>query len=357
MTATDAPDHRRRQLAARAAPVAGLPARCRSGRSCGRRCARWGDRTAFIDHDVPLTFTELGARAHAVAGVAGRPRRRPRRRRRRPHPQLPAVPAALLRHPAGRGDLLPHQPAAAGGRTWPRSSPTPGATVLITWDQVLPVRPRRAGRRRRCETVVVTGEAHTLDFAARLEGLEDGEIDARRRCSPATRPTGTWTPASTRPPTSRTSPTPAARPGVSKGVELPHRNVVTNVLQSACWTSGSLPDARRGRRRDAATRSATAEEYRTRLGSATAHQPDALVPRHGRDRLPQRHGDGRHHDRHPHALRPGQVRRGRRPLPGHRHRRRPAGLRRAAAGARASRRPTCPASAASPAAPHRCRCR
>ena len=29
---------------------------------------RWGDRTAFIDHDVPLTFTELGARAHAVAG-------------------------------------------------------------------------------------------------------------------------------------------------------------------------------------------------------------------------------------------------------------------------------------------------
>ena len=28
---------------------------------------RWGDRTAFVDHDVPLTFTELGARAHAVA--------------------------------------------------------------------------------------------------------------------------------------------------------------------------------------------------------------------------------------------------------------------------------------------------
>src|SRR3954468_11381364 len=29
---------------------------------------RWGDRPAFIDHDVPLTFTELGAHAHAVAG-------------------------------------------------------------------------------------------------------------------------------------------------------------------------------------------------------------------------------------------------------------------------------------------------
>src|SRR3712207_5964402 len=28
---------------------------------------RWGERTAFVDHDVPLTYTELGARAHAVA--------------------------------------------------------------------------------------------------------------------------------------------------------------------------------------------------------------------------------------------------------------------------------------------------
>ena len=29
---------------------------------------RWGDREAFIQHDLPLTYTELGARAHAVAG-------------------------------------------------------------------------------------------------------------------------------------------------------------------------------------------------------------------------------------------------------------------------------------------------
>src|SRR3712207_7759689 len=28
---------------------------------------RWGDRTAFVGHDVPLTYPELGARAHAVA--------------------------------------------------------------------------------------------------------------------------------------------------------------------------------------------------------------------------------------------------------------------------------------------------
>jgi long-chain acyl-CoA synthetase len=30
--------------------------------------------------------------------------------------------------------------------------------------------------------------------------------------------------------------------GRSKGVQLPHRNVVVNTLQSACWTSGSVPD-------------------------------------------------------------------------------------------------------------------
>src|SRR3954464_10090759 len=32
---------------------------------------RWGDRPAFIDHDVPLTFEELGRRGHAVAGGLG----------------------------------------------------------------------------------------------------------------------------------------------------------------------------------------------------------------------------------------------------------------------------------------------
>jgi long-chain acyl-CoA synthetase len=28
---------------------------------------RWGEKVAFVQDDVPLTFTELGARAHAVA--------------------------------------------------------------------------------------------------------------------------------------------------------------------------------------------------------------------------------------------------------------------------------------------------
>src|SRR3954466_3049583 len=34
---------------------------------------RWGDRTAFVHHDVELSFTELGRRgAHVAAGLAER---------------------------------------------------------------------------------------------------------------------------------------------------------------------------------------------------------------------------------------------------------------------------------------------
>jgi long-chain acyl-CoA synthetase len=56
--------------------------------------------------------------------------------------------------------------------------------------------------------------------------------------------------------------------GVSKGVELPHRNVVTNVLQSACWTSGSVPEL--DAEGDVTVRQiGPEEEYRTKLGEAT----------------------------------------------------------------------------------------
>src|SRR3954451_14621052 len=41
---------------------------------------RWGDRPAFIDHDVPLTFEELGRRGRAVAGGVGGPGGPPRSR-------------------------------------------------------------------------------------------------------------------------------------------------------------------------------------------------------------------------------------------------------------------------------------
>jgi long-chain acyl-CoA synthetase len=54
--------------------------------------------------------------------------------------------------------------------------------------------------------------------------------------------------------------------GLSKGVRLPHRNVVVNTLQFACWQSGSLPalDEEGGLVLDQVS---PPEEYRNRLGT------------------------------------------------------------------------------------------
>jgi long-chain acyl-CoA synthetase len=198
---------------------------------------RWGGKTAFVDHDVPLTFEELGGRAHAVAGW-------------------------LADHGIGRGDVVAvHIPNCrqypplyygimlAGAVFSPTNPllPAPdlaaqltdaGAKMIVTWDQVLPF-VRGALAETPVQTIAVTGEAHISDFAARLP-LEDGDVDVADLL--AGNPTDrhldsdvdvandlahlAYTGGTT---------------GVSKGVELPHRNVVTNVLQSACWTSGSLP--------------------------------------------------------------------------------------------------------------------
>jgi long-chain acyl-CoA synthetase len=114
--------------------------------------------------------------------------------------------------------------------------------------------------------VVVTGEAHILDFAARLESLEDGDIDAADllAADPADRHLDSdIDPAADLAHLAYTGGT----TGVSKGVELPHRNVVTNVLQSACWTSGSVPELDAAG--DVTLRQVVGEdEYPTRLGQA-----------------------------------------------------------------------------------------
>jgi long-chain acyl-CoA synthetase len=225
---------------------------------------RWGDRTAFIDHDVTLTFEEMGRRAHAVAGW-------------------------LADHGIGRGDVVAvHIPNCRqypsvyygimlAGATFSPTNPLlpaadlaaqladAGARLLITWDQVLPF-VRSALATTAVETVVVTGEAHILDFAARLDGLEDGDVDLADLL--AGDPTDRRLDADIDPArdlahlayTGGTT-------GVSKGVELPHRNVVVNVLQSACWTSGAVPELDEGG--DVTVRQVLGtDEYPARLGEA-----------------------------------------------------------------------------------------
>ncbi|MGY1730070.1 class I adenylate-forming enzyme family protein [Geodermatophilus sp. SYSU D01045] len=200
---------------------------------------RWGTRTAFVDHDVELTFEELGQRAAAVANW-------------------------LADHGVGRGDVVAvHIPncrqypavyygvVMAGAVFSPTNPLLPaadlaaqltdaGAKVLVTWDQVLPF-VRGALEATPVQTVVVTGEAHTLDFAARLEGLQDPDVDLADLL--AADPTDRHLDAGLDPAADLAHLAyTGGTTGVSKGVELPHRNVVTNVLQSSCWTSGSLPE-------------------------------------------------------------------------------------------------------------------
>src|SRR4051812_27129779 len=224
---------------------------------------RWGDRTAFVEHDVPLTFTELGRRAHAVAGW-------------------------LADHGVGRGDVVAvHLPncrqypaiyygVLLAGATFSPTNPLlpapdlaaqltdAGARVIVTWDEVLPF-VRGALASTPVKTVVVTGEAHARDFAARLD-LEDGDIDLADLL--AGDPTDRHLDARLDPAADLAHLAYAGgTTGVSKGVELPHRAVVTNVLQSACWTSGALPELDEAG--DVTIRQVVGpDEYPTRLGEA-----------------------------------------------------------------------------------------
>ena len=201
---------------------------------------RWGDRTAFVHHDVPLSFSELGRRAHAVAaGLAERGIGRgdvvavhlPNCL------QYPAVYYGVLLTGAAFSPTNPLLPPAALGAQLADA----GARALITWEPALPA-VEAALPATAVQTVVVTGPQHVADprAAVRLPDLGvpgaslgellagdpadahlDRDVDPVQDLAHLAYTGGTT--------------------GVSKGVELPHRQVVTNVLQSACWASGSVP--------------------------------------------------------------------------------------------------------------------
>lgn len=226
---------------------------------------RWGDRTAFVHHGAELTFTELGRRAHAVA-------------------------AGLRAHGVGRGDVVAvHLPnclqypavyygVLLAGGTFSPTNPllTPGelahqladsgTRTLITWEACLPA-VRAALPDTAVGTVVVTGPQQIADPGAPVE-LPEGAVDLADllRADPTdAHHDADLDPAADLAHLAYTGGT----TGVSKGVELPHRQVVTNVLQSACWSSGSLPalDEHGDVTLDQV---GPAEEYPVRLGTACA---------------------------------------------------------------------------------------
>jgi long-chain acyl-CoA synthetase len=225
---------------------------------------RWGERTAFVHHDVPLTFTELGRRAHAVANW-------------------------LADHGIGRGDVVAvHLPncrqypavyygVLLSGATFSPTNPLlppaglaaqladTGARVLVTWEQVLPV-VRAALPATTVETIVVTGPAQVVDFGARLD-LADREVDLTDLLSTEDHDRRLDARVAVDTDLAHLAYT-GGTTGVSKGVELTHRKVVTNVLQSACWTSGSLP-ALDEAGNVTLEQIGDEQEYPTRLGTAT----------------------------------------------------------------------------------------
>jgi long-chain acyl-CoA synthetase len=199
---------------------------------------RFGDRTAVHYYGRDLTFAQLHARAAAFAN---------------------ALHAAGI----GRGDVvalhLPNCPQYAiayygtllAGATFSPANPLLppadlaaqladcGAVAAVTWAPAAPalaaVQSRTAVR-----LVLVADRAQALDPAHRVdEGVVPGaqDFEAFHADAPQTPPdvaidvrcdlahlayTGGTT-------------------GRSKGVQLPHRNVVVNTLQSACWGTGSVP--------------------------------------------------------------------------------------------------------------------
>lgn len=139
-----------------------------------------------------------------------------------------------------------------------------GAVAALTWGPAAPalsaVRDRTAIR-----LVVVTDREQAVDPAHRVTVDAMQDFEAFHADAPTTAPdvaidihrdlahlayTGGTT-------------------GRSKGVQLPHRNVVVNTLQYACWGTGSVPalDDRGGVVLD---QTAPASEYPTRLGTGVA---------------------------------------------------------------------------------------
>ena len=182
---------------------------------------RYGDRIAFARNGSELSYAELAARAARLANglIAGGVRPGDRVALRMPN---------CLEYPVAYYGLL-----------------LAGATFV----PVNPLLPEPAAAAQ----IADAGAVRTLtaaDVPALCEGQPERvpsvEIDVHSHLAHLAYTGGTT--------------------GVSKGVRLPHRNVVVNTLQYACWGSGSLPalDSEGGLVLDQV---GAPEEWPTRLGT------------------------------------------------------------------------------------------
>jgi long-chain acyl-CoA synthetase len=226
--------------------------------------ARWGDQVALHMDGRELSFTELYRQACAFAH-------------------------ALHGSGIGRGDVvaihLPNCPQFAiayhgillSGATYTPANPLlpphdlaaqladSGAVLAVSYEPaskvLAAVREQTAVRK-----VVLTNRAQILDPGVRLDTADFGQAGVDFEEFLAEQPT-------TRPEVDIDIHTDLAHlaytggtTGRSKGVQLPHRNVVVNTLQYACWGSGSTPtlDADGGLY---LAQTPDADEYPARLGT------------------------------------------------------------------------------------------
>ena len=196
---------------------------------------RWGDRAAVHYYGRELSFAQVYERACAFAN-------------------------ALVAAGIGRGDVValhlpncPQYPIAyygtllAGATFSPANPLLPpadlaaqladcGAVAAVTWAPAAPalaaVRDRTAIR-----LVLVTDREQALDPTHAVESPGAQDFEAFHADAPTTRPDVAIDVATDLAHLAYTGGT----TGRSKGVQLPHRNVVVNALQYACRGSGSVP--------------------------------------------------------------------------------------------------------------------
>jgi long-chain acyl-CoA synthetase len=214
--------------------------------------AQWGDRVAYTQDGRTLTYTELGAQAARVANGL------------RAHGISPGDVVAVhmpncLEYPGVYYGVL--QAGAVFSPTNPLLPPADlaaqladaGAAAVVTWGPV--AQALAAVRDAVPARLVVTVDAELPDSVT-LEQLVEGQPD--------TAPDPELDPAATVAHVAYTGGT----TGRSKGVELTHTMVLTNVLQSAAWNGGVVARLEDGRL--VAEQVGSEAEWPTRVGTGAS---------------------------------------------------------------------------------------